>query len=310
LKKWVSLEGGDFQTTFSRLKAAWGKAGGESLKGYGNWKSLWIEDGVLEFARDGKKGPQQLEMANLQKHVRSLVYGLQPALEELLPEGMKLPNSQVHQFVGGIDEAEFFLDSPSSREIIDPLYRAFKASYTPSITTWLKKEQDFLCRLLAALLVAGGVSPRMILAQSCQIRGVERNLFHVTDHSIWINSKSKANSAARSSNGLWAFPPQLAWPLYFYIGVIRPFSIHLLQSIGSQPNLEILNNYLFVHTSVPMYTQRLWEKKDTKQVLDNFFATPLSLKMDSFDLRQILQAVANRHLGMDNGNVDLSLHNQ
>ena len=306
----MSLEGGDFQTTFSRLKAAWGKAVKESFQDYGNWESVWVEDGeVLEFSRRGKKNPQRLKMVDLQQLVKDLVHHLQLALEKLLPEGMELPDSQVHKFVANThEEEEFFMDCQSSMEIMAPLYQEFKdghSTVTTISTTWLKKEQEFLHHLLAVLLVSGGVSPRTHLAQTCRIRGVERNIFHILGSPVWISSLSKTNSVTRSSGGLWAFPPQVAWPLYYYLGVVRPFSIHLLQLMGGQPNFDILKSFLFVHTLTLEHTQRLWARGDTKQVVENSFASPLGLKLDCFDLRQILQAVANRHLGGPSGNVYL-----
>lgn len=300
----MSLENGNFQTTFSRLKAAWGKGLRESFQEYGNWKSTWIEDDqVLEFARHGKKSPQRLKMTDLQQQVKDLVYGLQPALEKLLPEGMSLPPSQVHRFEDTIHrEGEFFMDSSNSQNIIHPLYQDFKNGHTviplsPSFaTTWLQKEQEFLGHLLAVLLISGGVSPRTNFAQVCCIRGVNRNIFHISDSPVWISLSSKANSAAQSGGGLWAFPSQVAWPLYFYLGVIRPFSIHLLHHLDDQPSLDILKDYLFVHILPSKSIQRLWSRKDTKKVVEELIASPLGLKMDAFDLRQILQAVANRQL--------------
>lgn len=234
LSQWVSLENGDSQTTFSRLKAAWGKAVGESFQGYGSWRSAWIEDDqVLEFARHGKKGPQRLKMVDLQQQVKDLVYGLQPALEELLPEGMTLPPSQVHRFEGTIHKGEgFFMDSLHSQEIIYPLYQDFKDGHAAitssplSATAWLQKEQVFLGHLLAVLLMSGGVSPRTNSAQACCIRGMDRNIFHILGAPVWINSLSKTNSATRSGGGLWAFPPPssmaiilLPWscPTIFYL---------------------------------------------------------------------------------------------
>ena len=309
----MSLEGGDSQTTFSRLKAIWSKAAGQSFYEYGNWDSAWVEDEVLEFSRRGKKGPQRLRMVDLQQCVKDLVYGLKHALEKLLPGGMELPGSQAHHFVGNIHPEEiFFMDSQISVDIMTPLYQAFKDGHNtttaslPSAVAWLKNEKRFLGHLLATLLISGGVSPRTTSAQACRIRGLGRNIFHAQGSAIWINSRPKVNSATRSSNGLWAFPPQVAWPLYFYLGVVRPFSVYLLESIGHKPESDILKDYLFVYTSTStsQYTQKLWARGDTKQVIAQHFEDPLDLKMDCFDLRQILQAVTNRQLVDLNGSVD------
>ena len=308
----MSLEHGGSPNYFSRLKAIWGKAAGQSFYEYGNWDSAWVEDEVLEFAHRGKKGPQRLRMVDLQQCVKDLVYGLQPALEKLLPGGMELPSSQAHHFVGNIyPEETFFVDSQISMDIMAPLYKAFKDGHNtttaslPSAVAWLKNEKGFLGHLLATLLISGGVSPRTTSAQACRIRGLGRNIFHAQGSTIWISSRPKVNSATCSSNGLWAFPSQVAWPLYFYLGVVRPFSAYLLESIGHKPDSDILRDYLFVYTSTStsQYTQKLWARRDTKQVIAEYFADPLDLNMDCFDLRQILQAVANRQLVNLNGSI-------
>jgi hypothetical protein len=308
LGQWVSTEDQGFQTTFSRLKTAWGKAVKESFQGYGDWESVWIEnDQVLEFARHGKKDPQRLKMVDFKELVRDIVHRLPVSLEELLPAGVELPDSQVHKLGASSihREEEFFMDSPNCTGIMHPLYQDFARGHSSTVaaspsstTTWFRKEQEFLGHLFAALLISGGVSPRTNSAQNCRIRGVDRNIFHVLDSPVWVSSQFKANSAARSVGGLWAFPPQVAWPLYFYLGVVRPFSINLLQSTGYKPTLDIQRDYLFVHTSTSKCTQRLWAREEAKRVLEKFIATPLGLKIDTYDLRQILQAVANRQLGL------------
>ena len=306
----MSLESGDSQTTFSRLKAAWGRALCESFQGYGNWKSAWLENGqVLEFARYKKRNPQRLRMADLQDNLKGLVYSMKPALEKLLPEGMKLPTPQVDVIQGSTHrEDKFFMDLPATLEMFDPLYQEFMnghgaiAQSKSSANAWLKKEQEFLCHLLATLLVSGGVSPRTHLAQTCQIRGIQRNIFYISGSLVWISSLSKTNSATQSSGGLWAFPPQVTWPICYYLGVVRPFSIHLLKSMNNEFDSDVLNNYLFVYTSTSNHTQRLWTSKNAQQVIETSFANPLGLKMDCYDLRQILQAVANQHFVGSNGN--------
>jgi hypothetical protein len=258
---------------------------------------------VLEFSSD-KRNPQKLQMANLQQRVKTLVNGLLPALEKLLPEGIVLPDSQVQKIGNSICREDiFFLDSKSSLEIMGPLCHQFKQGHmnmTSSellIHAWLEKEQKFLGHLLATLFVAGGVSPRTHFAQACCIRGTQRNLFYILDSLVWRNSQHKKNSATQSRGGLWAFPLQVAWPLFYYLGVVRPFSTSLLTQLHIQNDSDILKNYLFVHSS----EFRVWTRKETKQVLEEFFAKPLDIKLSCFDLRQILQAVANKHLGYHTG---------
>ena len=44
-------------------------------------------------------------------------------------------------------------------------------------------------------------------------------------------------------------------------------------------------------------------------MVEELIASPLGLKMDCFDLRQILQAVANRQLQDSDGTIYLHVHN-
>ena len=121
----------------------------------------------------------------------------------------------------------------------------------------------------------------------CKIHGSNRNIFHMSSSLVW---------AGTTTHGLQSYPPQVAWPLYFYIGVIRPFTIKILQARGALSDLVRLSEHMFCHILPLNWKERRWTRGDTLRVVDQFFENPLGLKLDHNDLCQILHHTVTEHI--------------
>jgi hypothetical protein len=294
LSHWVSPDGGEFETTFSRLRSAWGKAMKENLQGKESWVATWVEGGdTLEFASVRRMDTQRLRMSKLRSCITNLIHGLQAGITALLPPEMVFPDSCAHEFLDQPTGEMFFLDTERSQKILNPLYKRFEDGHRDiltsldTVTAWLERAEHFLLLLLAVLLAAGGRAPRMDAVGECKIRGLHRNILHISGSPVWADGLAVE---------LRSYPPPVAWPLYFYVGIVRPFTIKLLLARGALSDLGRLNEHMFVHIFPLNRKERRWVRGDTSAVVDQFFGQPLGLKLDHNDLRQILQHTVNKHV--------------
>lgn len=294
LKHWVAPKGDKFETTFSRLKSAWGKAVTEYSQSKGDWVASWVDkDTILVFSSIQKAGSQKLRMSDLQACIQKLVGDLQLGMETLFPSNMAFPNSHVHKFFDQPTGEVFFLDTQHSQKILSPLLQDFENGYkdllasSDSVDHWLDKAQKILHLLSAALLICGGRIPRMDAFKSCRIRGSHRNIFHMSGSPVWADN---------GSNELCSYPPGIAWPLYLYIGVIRPFTMKIFKAKGLLSDLGKLSEYLYVDVFPLISKKRLWTRGNIDSVIREFFGEPLGLELCHNDLCQILQFIIRTHI--------------
>jgi len=232
-------------------------------------------------------------MNDLQDCIQNLVHNVQAGIETLLPPGMAFPSSCVHKFVDQPTGEVFFMETKHSQRILDPLRQRFEDGHRDilaslgSVTTWLEKAEDFLHLLLAVLLASGGRTPRIDAVGGFKIHGSNRSMLHMLGSPVWADNLA---------HELQSYPLQVAWPLYFYIGVIRPFTIKILVARGALSDLERLSQCMFVHTFPLNLKERHWTRGDTSAVVDQFFGKPLGLQLDHNDLRQILHHTIIKHV--------------
>jgi len=225
-------------------------------------------------------------MDDLQSCIRNLVHSVQARMETLLPAGMAFPNSEVHKFLDQPTGGVFFMDTEHSKMILDPLQKRFEDGHRDILTSlgsviaWLEKAEHVLHLLLAIVLASGGRTPKMDTVGGCKIHGSNRNIFHMLGSPVWADTVT---------HELQSYPLQVAWPLYFYIGVIRPFTIKILKVQGALSDLARLSEHMFGHILPLNRKERRWTRGDTLGVVDQFFGKPLGLKLDHNDLCQILR---------------------
>lgn len=255
--------------------------------------AIWMEEKkILEFT-SMKTGTQSLRINDLQGCIKNLIHDLQVGIKNLLPSEMGFPNSHVHEFLDQPTGKVFFIDTEHSQKILGPLYQEYEKGHrdilnsVDLVTAWLKEAEHFLHLLLATLLVSGGKIPRMDAVGGCRIRGFNRNILHMSGSPIWADSLTSE---------LQSYPPEVAWPLYFYLGIIRPFTIKVLTARGALSDLGRLNEYMFVHISPLNREDRRWTRGDTSTVVDQFFGKPLGLKLDYNDLRHIFCHIIKKHI--------------
>lgn len=312
---WVEYKpnkpGGILDTPFSRLKSAWVQVNPEGFLVHGSWIGTWSPEGdKIEFSRIGKQ-LQSLYMDDYRCHTLGLAEKLLAGLSKLLPEGMPLPQIPSQTLDDHSLYSQSFLDSAKSQKLFLPLFQKFEMEMLKSpgglieangpesyslgiekLKAWLKMEHKFQQLLLATLLVTGGgVPPRQLTIEDCRIRKTqssERNIFIMGGNLTWAWGKTKGIGQKHGS--LWSYPPQVAGPVYYYLGVIRPFTIKALRKFGR--NTQRLETYLFAGSDSPNHT---WCSSYTNSAIQEHLSLPLKLTLSIYDLRQLGQAIRDRH---------------
>jgi hypothetical protein len=319
-------DGAKLDTPFSRLKSSWAQVNPEGFLVHGSWAGTWSPEGdYIQFSRIGKE-LQSLFLEDYRQNTLRLVRQLPTCLANLLPDGISLPQTSSQIFVDNPLESKSFLDLPKSQDFFLPLFKKFEEGMLRSqkglaeanisetyqldigeLKAWLKKEFKFQQLLLAALLTTGGgIPPRQLTIGDCRIRRTkssERNIFIMGGSLTWAWGKEKGIGQKHGS--LWSYPPQVAEVVYYYLGVIRPFTIKVLRKLGrSTLHLE---THLFARPSDPDQT---WSTSCTNESIKEHLSLPLNLTVGIHDLRQLGQAIMNRHFLPISQELSLSTINQ
>lgn len=312
LNMWIDHKPEDsLDTPFSRLKSAWVQVNPEGFMVHGSWAGTWSPEGdKIEFSRIGKK-PQSLHLENYRWHILGLVKKLLAGLTSLLPEGMSLPQISSLTLEDHPLHSQSFLDSPQSQKLFLPLFQKFEKEMFRSseglteanglkphslniekLKAWLKRECKFQQLLLATLLTTGGgIPPRQLTIEDCRIRrnqSSERNIFIMGGNLTWAWGKQKG--IGQKHGCLWSYPPQVAGPVFYYLGVVRPFTIKVLQKFGK--STQWLETNLFARSDSSDHT---WYSSYTNSAIQEHLSLPLKLTLNIHDLRQLGQAIMNRH---------------
>ena len=145
--------------------------------------------------------------------------------------------------------------APMINTILDTLRQSFcrtgpVCNITLAAQSWLKQDETILSSLCCAVMLTCGVPPRDF--QLAELRyhhdyktGETRNVYIVGGSLCLANPIAKQRDKARQGC-LWALPFSLAKPITFYLGVLRPVIIAVMQDLKLPSPFHA--THIFVHT--------------------------------------------------------------
>lgn len=316
--KWVSVKSLDigFQTPFSRLKRNWLSVHQASTLDTSKKIHNWSPEGDVLTLITAHSEPVTIHLNKLGPAVKLLFEELLSLLSQLFPSAVTFPQPRdLKDLFDCIGNPVSFVDNDVFRKTISPIYAEFEKGMKSSKETvhkiwikgkvnplqfkkWLKLEQEALSKiLLILLLTGGGVSPRTFSIASLQYKqsdSARRNLYL---HGgilcfAWPKAKGNSKSPGGVSNSLYAFPPQLNWPLFVYLGVIRKFTVDVMK--GLNRTTGGLDSSLFVYTW-GNNSGKNWEGGHINSCLKSFSQPLFEAGLMVPDLRQITQAIYCQH---------------
>lgn len=305
-----------FHTPFNRLKRNWMVVYPASISDTTDRAHNWSPDGDILTLITTHDGPMKVHLNKIKPAVDSLFNNLTTTITLLLPTKMGLPIEPKWDFQDTLKTPESFIDQSDFLAIISPLYTQFNTSMrslnephhqiwsangfqSKKFIAWLEQEQQALKIIFLILLfTGGGVSPRAFSISALQYRATttnKRNLYllHGALCFAWPKAKGNSQSSNNSSDSLYAYPPQLNWLLFIYLGIIRRFTIEVLEEV--KWSLGEMENKLFVNTKATSGRGVPWQAAYMNTILGEFSETVFDSRSRVPDLHQLTQSIYSLH---------------
>lgn len=316
--KWVAIQSLDAgsHTPFNRLKRNWLTVYPASITDGTDRINSWSPAGDVLTLVTTHGEPMKIHLDQMKPAVDSLFEELATSLSQLFPNASGLPSEVKWEPQDNLGTLEALVDQADFLKTISPLYIQFStAMFSPDepihqiwlgnkfqaakFIEWLELEQKVLQTIfLIILFTGGGVSPRTFSIAGLQYRqtpSAKRNLYV---HSgvlcfAWPKAKGNSRSIGDVSHSLFSFPSQLNWLLFIYLGIIRKFTIEVLEK--QKWSLGQLETFLFVHTGNKKNHGSPWEAYHMNSVLGKFSQSLFGSSFRVSDFRQITQAIYYQH---------------
>ncbi|KAJ3979457.1 hypothetical protein F5890DRAFT_1558706 [Lentinula detonsa] len=158
------------------------------------------------------------------------------------------------------------------------------------VWAWIADTMEFQEHLVKGLLPSIGISPRAFQAACFSYTSGQhfvRCLKIVDNHTILCSPLSKQDGT-KQYECFFALPAEIAWFLLFFLGVIRPMVIFLLESpsIHDSSAVEDLRQYLFVTVKKSQRAPYRWSGADIDRCLRDS-----SLHLDANGLRHVTTGI-------------------
>jgi len=278
----------------------------------------WSPDGDILTLVTTHSDPMRIHLNRIKPAVDSLFKKLAIDLASLFPGqiGDGLPPEPEWDIGDALGATQPFVDHKDFLEITSPLYTKFNNSMQSldepchqiwslnglqleKFSSWLKLEQEVLETIFLILLfTGGGVSPRTLSISALQYRSTasqKRNLhlLHGTLCFVWPKAKYNSQSGDDSSDSLYAYPPQLNWLIFIYLGVIRRFTIGVMKM--QKWSLGEMETKLFVYTGAKSTRGFPWKAAFMNATLRGFSEQVFDSQPRVSDLRQLTQSIYSLH---------------
>ncbi|KAF9643912.1 hypothetical protein BDM02DRAFT_3191090 [Thelephora ganbajun] len=318
--KWLAIHSIDtgVHTPFNRLKRNWVAVFQASISETTNRIHSWSPSGDILTLVTTHSDPMKIDLHKIKPAVDSLFSKLAVDLTSLLPGQMGdgLPPEPKWNIQDTLGATQPFIDQEDFLAMISPLYTKFNTSMRlpneshhhiwshngiqlEKFSIWLELEQKVLKTIFLILLfTGGGVSPRALsiaALQYCATTSHKRNLYllHGTLCFAWPKAKSNSQSSSDSCDSLYAYPPQLNWLIFIYLGVIRRFTIEVLEE--QKWSLGEIKNKLFVHTWAESTRGFPWKAAFMNTILGDFSKHVFDSQPKVSDFRQLTQSIYSLH---------------
>lgn len=318
--KWLAVRNLDvgFHTPFNRLKRNWVTVYPASISDSTDRIHSWSPDGDIITLITTHDGPMDIHLNKIKPAVDSLFKDLAATLATLLPSqmGNQLPLEPKWEIQDNLTATIPFVDQDTFLSMISPLYIQFSTSMrsseesdhqiwsddgfqTEKFEEWLKLEQKVLQKIFLILLfTGGGISPRTFSIAALQYRNSpeKRNLYLHHGFLCFAWPKAKANSQSNlnsSSDSLYSYPIQLNWLLFIYLGIIRRFTVEVMEEL--KWSLGDMKNKLFVYSGMKKNRGFSWEAALMNDILGDFSKNIFGSCPRVADFRQLTQSIYSLH---------------
>ncbi len=296
-------------TAFTRVKNTWHRIAPFAETANPAILIEW-EENKQEFKyTDGRclvpRGIALSTMVNMARHFTSNV---QDALESLLPTSFNWQTLNTLSMKDNLSGTPFSKQQPNLaiiNPLIDSLYDALlktEGKGSPLIKrlirSYLEKEQKFLQALLLAIALTIGIPPRA--GQLANIRymassdGIEcRNIF-LRNNIVSLAISQQQRNSHKCRALVWTFPPEVGNILVFYLSVVRPVTIKLLQEAGKKLHSDH-HSHLFIYNHARRPGRLVWSAVHAANILEEETQSYTGHTLTLTHLYQFMTSIYKRH---------------
>ncbi|KAG6905084.1 hypothetical protein DXG01_005192, partial [Tephrocybe rancida] len=244
-------------TIATRFKFAWKLAFPYAAMEQGMSHVSWFNNGH-SFNISWKRREREIHLADLKACAQSSLDSVAKAIEDALPLNVNYNTEfNIHNIKDDISSETSFCDREDNKQVFQPLIDKIWRDLEGSGLRTKAQQKEVLKRyeritdtILLALSLTCGVPPRawqITLLLYRAIEGWRRNIrMHRNGHVLITNPRAKQQGTIEFA-ACWALPHKLGAALIFYLGVIRPLEMKLLQLRCAPTHTHKL--YVFTHST-------------------------------------------------------------
>lgn len=309
-KKWIECRSQSkyrLATAFSKIKQVWLMIHPYATQVSDNTRIEWSDSGhTLSYSDPGCRHPSpfQIGFSNYLIMVQQLVANALDLFTSFLPPGYEYPSIDISVLKdNGLLGYSIFKQEPNRATFtlfVENFYNAVLSDAQRSQREFHHQEQKLLQAIAVAISVTIGVPPRAFQLAGLLYKADERSCYkqglYIKKGVVvlgWARSKSFKSMYQAS---LWVLPPDLGKLVVYYLGVIRPASIKLLQ----RENLDVhgdLYTAIFVFTKTQSLKLKhcTWSSTHVNSILKAATSPKINLGLSLPRLRQLMTAIYCKH---------------
>ena len=296
----------NMSTAFARLKNTW-----FSIAPYAKIVNPavcieWEQDGqAFTFTNNQCLTPRRLALSTIIDMASDFSAQVQESLDSLLPPGFSRSLFDIHNLKDDLTGTPIFEQEANFtilKSIIDDLHHAVlkdgvRMQDRRKVQYFLKKEQEFLDVLLVAIVLTIGIPPQA--AQFAEIRWASldgkhcRNIFLLNKEILLALSQRRVNSRIYPAL-VWAFPPEVGDALAFYVCIVRPAAIKLIETVGEKPHCDRFT-HLFIVNCASRRGTHAWDGRKISTTIENATKEHTQLRLTLTHLYCIMKEIYKHH---------------
>lgn len=269
----------------------------------GNTRIEWSDYGhTFSYSDPRYRQPFQISLSTFVITVQQLVANARDLYKSFLPQGYEPPSVDISILRDNGLLGQSVFGQESNRGIFTPfvesLYNAVLCDTQRTRQEFHSQEQKLLQAILVSVSMTIGVPPRAFQLAGMLYKADEddcykRNLYIRKGIVLlgWARSKSFQSIYQAS---LWALPADLGELILYYLGVIRPTSIKLLQrnNVGIHKDLY---TSIFVFSKSLKSKRSTWSTTHVNSILKAATGQKINLELSLPRLRQLMTAIYRKH---------------
>ena len=294
-------------TAFARVKNTWFSISPFAKIANPAVQIEWEQGGqAFAFTDSQCLTPRRLILSTIIDMATYFGAQVQISLDSLLPFGFSHSRFNINDLTddhSGTPVFEQEENFATTKPLIDDLHHALlkdgvRTQNRQKVRCFLTKEQEFLGVLLIAIVLTIGIPPQA--AQFTEIRYRTSSDGKHSPNIILHNQDILLAMPQRKINSrifpalVWALPPEVGNTIAFYVCIVRPAAIKLMETVGEEPHRDLFT-HLFVVNRASRRGTRAWSGPQISATVETATKEHTQLRLTLTHLYCIMKEIYNHH---------------